>query len=64
MESAGNRFRATLWSAMHAFTRALVYALEIGGPNQPSNLPAYLRPAACEEHYLASDGQRGRRYHF
>ena len=28
--------------------------LEIGGPNQPADLPAFLRPVPCKEHYLAT----------
>lgn len=50
-----NRFSARAWSEMHAATlRDWCMRLEIGGPSQPGDLPAFLRPAACEEHYLAT----------
>jgi serine/threonine protein kinase len=50
-----NRFSGKLWAEFHPSTmRDWCMRLEIGGPSQPAGLPAFLRPAPCEEHYLAA----------
>jgi hypothetical protein len=50
-----NRFSGKQWAELHAATlRDWCMRLEVGGPSQPTDLPPYLRPAACEEHYLAT----------
>lgn len=50
-----NRFSGKQWAAYHSATlRDWCMRLEVGGPNQPADLPSYLRPAPCEEHYLAT----------
>jgi eukaryotic-like serine/threonine-protein kinase len=50
-----NRFGGKLWAELHSATlRDWCMRLEIGGPNQPADLPPFLRPIPCEEHYLAT----------
>lgn len=50
-----NRFSGKLWAELHASTlRDWCMRLEIDGPNQAASLPSFLRPAPCENHYLAT----------
>jgi hypothetical protein len=50
-----NRFSGKQWAELHEATlRDWCMRLEIDGPSQPASQAPYLRPAHCEDHYLAS----------